>query len=179
MKIIYILCIIGLLWYLGCNQAATQIQKNDSSESLILVNKPMNIENKEQSYSTILVNLYTLTLKNIDGKCTLVYKNERKKTNQEEESLSLDIAPPCEFIRMPGTLEPLYYTYGKKTKQHVLIVVGGPPHAVHKDQFQPNGCGTHIQRIVIFDYQIKLGNKTISSGAYCPSAGIDEVFFAT
>jgi hypothetical protein len=153
-------------FFLGCNQLTVQTQKTEKTEI---------------AYSTVSVNLFSLTLKNIDGKCVLFYKNERTNSAQIENNIPVGIDAPCEFIRMPGTTKTLSYEYGKKKKLHVVMVTGGTPdpNSVNADKLQPQGCGTSLQRIIISDDEIKTGRKSENVGTYCPSGGIDEVFFAT
>jgi len=174
MKIFSILCFVFLFSCSNYRESEVQTDKVENEKKII---QP---ENKEQTYSTVSVNQFSMTLKNINGKCVLFYKNERKNNGQEEKNIPVDIDAPCEFIRMPGTIEPLSYTYGKKIKKQIVMVTGGKPDptSINWDKFQPQGCGTSLQKLIIFEDQIKTGEKSENVGTYCPSAGIDEVFFA-
>jgi hypothetical protein len=42
----------------------------------------------------------------------------------------------------------------------------------------PNGCGTLLQKIRVFENRIELGSPPEENAVYCPTAGLDEKFFA-
>jgi hypothetical protein len=129
-------------------------------------------------YARVLVNGFTLSLKLHNGKCVLYYKTEGNDGGEKSEIL--DIAPPCNFVREPQREAPLVYTYGEAaSSKHVVVVTGGPPKPGVKDKFQPDGCGTEIQAVGVFDREVKIMQRgDAGAGAVCPSGGLDETFYA-
>lgn len=175
MKIHSLLYIFVFLFGISCNRSSNQIQNVQVAET----NQP--IEVKEEIYSTVSVKNYSMTLKNLDGKCVLFYKNEQIKSENSEGSFALDFAAPCEFIRSPGDSEKvLFYTYGKTEKVSIIMITGGSTSSEFplKDRLQPQGCGTETQKIRIFDNKIEKGNSDKSYTPICPTIGVDEVFYA-
>lgn len=175
MKFLSFLCIFVFLFGISCNQTSNQIQNIQVTEI------PQPTQVKEETYSTVSVKNYSLTLKNLDGKCVLFYKNETIKGENAEGNFALDFAAPCEFIRLPGDSEKvLFYTYGKTEKVSIIMITGGSTSSEFplKDRLQPQGCGTETQKIRIFDNKIEKGNSDKSYTPICPTIGVDEVFYA-
>ncbi len=164
MKTLSILSALVLLSCVAANKTTTQVPSGDDIE---------------QTYSTVSMNKFSLTLRNSDGKCVLSYIKVESSQNQPPSSIELSMDSPCEFVRKPGRqTEPLYYVYGSK---YIVMIVGGPPDRTQKDQFQPQGCGTEIQAVRIIGERVEVSER-IEHGFYsavCPSEGLDEVFFAT
>lgn len=173
MKFLSLLCFLVFLVVISCNQA--------SNQNLQVAETPQPTQVKEETYSTVSVKNYSLTLKNLDGKCVLFYKNVRKTDENSEGNFALDFAAPCEFIRLPVDSEKAqFYTYGKTEKVSIVMVTGGwtTSELPLKDRLQPQGCGTETQKIRIFDDRIEKGENRKSHMPICPSAGLDEVFYA-
>lgn len=175
MKILRLLYIFTVLFSFSCNRSL-----HPTRNEQVAAITPLN-EIKEETYSTVSVKNYSLTLKNLDGKCVLFYKNVGKKDENSEGNFALDFAAPCEFIRLPGDSEKaLFYTYGKTEKVSILMVTGGSINSEFplKDKLQPQGCGTETQKIRIFDNKIEKGESGKSHTPICPTTGVDEVFYA-
>lgn len=124
---------------------------------------------------------FHLSLIEKDGGCVLDYTNDGKSREPDRKLIKLEIAAPCNFIRKPGkTSEVMRFLYGKTPERTVIMIVGGPPDSSQKDEFLPNGCGTQLQAVRIFDERIEVSGIVIP-GFYsttCPSEGLDEDFFA-
>lgn len=173
MKIIKILIVLLLTSNIGCNDSLN-IDRNLEISDLSQLK-----EDTKQMDSTFLVKGFSLALKNIDGNCVLSYRKGQVESNNMQGNIQLDIAAPCEFVRKPGAIEePSFRTYGTKSKVTVGIVTGGRPHPRFADIFQPQGCGTEIQKILIYEDKIAFDKPLKSLEVVCPSEGLEEVFFA-
>lgn len=131
-------------------------------------------------YAAVSINNFALTLKKQRRDCVLSYKNERENGG-EEKSEVLDIAPPCNFIRQSKSNEVNVYSYGKTPAIHIVMIAGGPVFPGSEgDKFQPEGCGTEIQGVVVSDGGIEIGHRSdVGAGQVCPSGALEEVFYAT
>ena len=137
------------------------------------------VKNVDEVFASTHVGAFSLSLKSVKGYCALSYRVFGAGNEELEHTLNLAMTSPCEFIRDPDTLEPMFYTFKKGSKKvTVLIVTGGPPDAKERDKFLPLGCGTQQQRILVFESTIELGPPAQEFSTRCPSAGLDEVFFA-
>lgn len=167
MKTIVIL--IGF-FFVSCFNA---VQKEVASRE---VNDP-----KEEIYSELSLATGKLTLLNREGRCTLVYEPKIDHENRGKTETDINMMAPCNFIRQPKSNEdPLYYVYGKGAeKRTVFLITGGPPDPSAKDRFQPNGCGTVLAKVRVFENRVELVRSGEIGYPICPSYGSDEVFFGT
>jgi hypothetical protein len=126
-------------------------------------------------YSTIAVGNFVLTLVRIQDRCTLRYKGE----DDVEKSLDVGIGAPCEFIwtsREDKKLQTYTYLTGVDKRTAVLIT-GGPPDPYVKDALQPNGCGTALAKLRVFDNRIELAWSGFNGTPICPTRPVEEVMF--
>jgi hypothetical protein len=134
------------------------------------------------SYISMNVNGFDVSLENERGSCSLVYSRKNDYPRIESKRIVLDMEAPCHFIQYEG--KPQFYEYGKgKVKFKVFIVVGGPtdPKFPRGDDLMTKGCGTLLQKILIYSDRIRVDFPAFSPGAapHCPSVGMEEVWYAT
>ena len=114
-----------------------------------------------------------------DGRCIYVsYGAELNSQEPEVRRLSLDLPPPCEFVRNEaGAAETFAYLEDDKQSDFwVIMVVGGPVDSTRSDQYMRTGCGTQIQAIKA-RYQ-SLTKSPIGTGiTVCPSEGVREKIY--
>lgn len=163
---------------LGCSlESGNLVNTASSTRQSDSANQP-DSKTDGQVKSTARIEKLTLSIGRAAQTCVVSYREE---SSDREQGIVLDLAPPCEFMRNPATLVPLSYSYGKKTKKHVLIVSGGPPDETVTDQFMPQGCGTEFQAISIVDSKVRISKKVGQEGGistHCPSGGLDEMYFS-
>ncbi|MCC7308921.1 MAG: hypothetical protein IT173_15260 [Acidobacteria bacterium] len=63
-------------------------------------------------------------------------------------------------------------------RRTVLLVTGGKPDPKVKDEYQPNGCGTAVAKLRVFNDRVELASSGENGPPICPSSVVDEVFFA-
>ncbi|HYJ89677.1 MAG TPA: hypothetical protein VEV84_00080 [Pyrinomonadaceae bacterium] len=137
-----------------------------------------------ETYATTNINGFEISLRNEGGQCVLFFSRSSKSRSYSDKRAPLDMAAPCNFIHRSGSDELEFFEFGDKAFRYkIFIVVGGPPDPEFpdlKDRFMPNGCGTSVQKILIYDDRIRIDYPAFrQSPPYCPSEPIDEVFFAT
>lgn len=117
---------------------------------------------------------------NSNGKCLMTYSVTQHGLPESGE-IVLDMESPCNFIHL-GIEKLQSYEYGKDPfKYKIFIVTGGRPEEpiIRSDQLQPKGCGSRIQKILIYPDRMRVEFPAAIGGAWCPSEPIDEVMFAT
>ncbi len=138
-------------------------------------------------YVTTIVNDMELTLRNENGRCVLAYKPKRQYGPQGfgQNTVHLDMEAPCNFIRVSNVLdEPRTYSPIKNDpfKRKIMLIVGGSPDPEFpppSDRFMPNGCGSWMQKITVFEHIVRVDFPAFSGPNRCPTSGADEVEFAT
>lgn len=125
---------------------------------------------------------FDISLRSDKGQCVFYYSRTGKFDPFTDKRIPLDMEAPCNFVHLSGREEVQSYEYGKAPfKYKIIIAVGGPADTEfpnRHDRFLPNGCGTKIQKILIYADRVRVdfpsGKTTV-----CPAEPIDEVFFAT
>lgn len=143
---------------------------------------PPTVNEVPESYVSMNVNGFDVSLENEKGTCTLVYSRLDGYPRIEGKKIAMDMEAPCNFIHYKGS--PQFYEYGReRVRFKVFIVVGGPTDANYPkgDDLMPKGCGTLLQRIMIYSDRIRIDFPSFSPGAApkCPSVGMEEVWYAT
>jgi hypothetical protein len=138
--------------------------------------------NATDDKSGTIVDNFSMRLKNREGRCILIYSAASKTTHETEVTADTGIAAPCEFIRQPGgDHKPMSYSYQTgQNRRSVLLITGGKPEPSIKDQYQPGGCGTSLQKIRVFSNRIEVDETPLGppGPARCPSTGADEMEFS-
>jgi hypothetical protein len=117
---------------------------------------------------------YKLRLEEYKGKCALKYEGVHSG------QISMDLVPPCEFVRESDG-SPQHFEYKNKkrsagSKFSALLVVGGPIDTSRTDSYMRDGCGTKAQAVSVAAKSVVLG--AVGSGALiCPSDSLDEKMF--
>ena len=134
-----------------------------------------------QTYYEGKIDAFHVELRDIEGRCVLTYLKKDSTGDGGPTDLEVGMTAPCNFIRARWKeFEPQSYTYQTSmNKRKVLLVTGGTPDSVVKDEFQPNGCGTWLAKIRFFDDRIEIARTGSNGPPWCPSEAADEVFFAT
>jgi hypothetical protein len=132
-----------------------------------------------------VVDKFTLRLSEEERRCVLRY---RLKDEEAWKKADMGMEAPCDFVgRRIKKNPPQQYVFNEGANRvTVLLVTGGPPHAIFKDEFMPNGCGTRIEKVRVYSDRVEVEpslnhNDSPSSepSPYCPSNPLDDVFFAT
>lgn len=137
----------------------------------------------EDSFS-VRIGKFALRLNHVDSRCVVEASSDEVKTKQ----IDTNMRGPCDFIGR--RIKPLFaqtYDFGEgQDKVTVLLVTGGPAHPRFRDNFMPEGCGTRLAKVRVYDDRIEVqraseaDESTVTEPvAYCPSNPLDEVFFAT
>lgn len=115
-----------------------------------------------------------LKLEERDGKCQLLYEGRTKG------EITLDVPPPCEFVR-DHTGKAQHYQYKRKRNAgtyDVIIVVGGVKNKHRSDKLMADGCPTQYQAV-------SLSSRGVATGVLgslwiaCPTEGLDEKVFGS
>lgn len=134
-----------------------------------------------QTYYEGNIDPFHVGLREIEGRCVLSYFDRHSTDRNGNKDLEVGMAAPCNFIRGSWIeYKPLLYTYltGER-KVTVLLVTGGTPDPSIRDKFQPKGCGTALQKILVYADRIStVWTGTHNGPPWCPSSGADEVYFA-
>lgn len=94
---------------------------------------------------------------------------------------------PCDFIGRKIKVDPPQkYKANRGAKQvTILLVSGGRPYPLFKDEFMPSGCGTQLTKVRVYADRVSVESMgqpiDVSQpelSANCPSNPMDEVFFA-
>ena len=136
---------------------------------------------------SVEVDDFAVSIKIMDGRCAVSYRRP-DAPDAAARTLPTRIAPPCEFIQQgPHSTTPLFYSYGRgKKRVTVLMVTGGFPDASLKDPLQPDGCGTELQKVLVFGDRVEVRedehyeNNNVPPSerfGFCPTHGLDEVWF--
>ncbi len=158
----------------GCSLSQSPLRPSGQLESRVL-----------SGYSAIHdVGGFQLRLAWSSTDCRL---EERNGNDTVWNSRSLGMRGPCEFIHLARSDKPQTVTIGQnRTRRIILMVIGGPPHPVHRDPLMPDGCGTVSARVFVYSHHIAIDpadprdlELKIEPDALCPSYPRDEVFFVT
>jgi len=119
---------------------------------------------------------YQFKLEEREGKCDLVYEG-----HHHNGTITLDIAPPCEFLREPkGKVQHHRYWNRKHSNGGfylVMIVIGGPSDKQKSHPLMKDGCATQFQTVSLSSRGVVTGS--VDTGmVVCPLDGLDEVSFS-
>lgn len=124
----------------------------------------------------VAVGSYKFTIQEREGKCELVYEGSQKGT------ITLDIPPPCEFLRDHTGKAQRHRYWNPKSPNGgpflVIIVIGGPPDKNRSHPLMKDGCATQIQSVSLSARGVVAGDAS-KDFVVCPLEGLDEVVFAT
>jgi len=124
----------------------------------------------------VAVGSYKFTIQEREGKCELVYEGSQKGT------ITLDIPPPCEFLRDHTGKAQRHRFWNRKTRNGgpflVIIVIGGPPDKNRSHPLMKDGCATQVQAVSLSSRGVVAGDVS-KDIVVCPLEGLDEPFFAT
>jgi hypothetical protein len=165
-----LLALTIVLLLMSCHKAA--------QDSIIV---PPVVDVTDEIYAEVAIETGTVRLVNHDGECSLQYDRKGNSSGKNDQLTDIGIEAPCNFVRNPGgDRAPNFYTWQKgRNRRTVFLIVGGPPDPSKKDEFMPNGCGTRLAKIRVFDDRVELVRAGGIDDANCPSWGMDEVDFAT
>lgn len=165
MKLLSLPVVLGMFLCTGCQQP----QENLESTPVV----------EPKTYFEGRIEGFNIRLHDVQNRCTLTYAPVGSSADVADLDIGMDA--PCDFIRASWKeFKPLIYTYGKDAKRvTVLLITGGPPaDPTIKDEFQPDGCGTWMAKVLVFSNRIELEKSGWNGPPWCPSSGADEVMFA-
>jgi hypothetical protein len=140
-----------------------------------------NLAKKEEVVSWVKAGIYHLALVDRDGHCTLLHRKKDEAGREVLEEMDLRISAPCDFVRASWkNYEPLSYVYRKGSdRRTVFLITGGRPDPKVNDEFQPDGCGTALSKIRVFNNRVEVAWASQDGPPVCPSGGMEEVNFGT
>ena len=165
---------------LSCNVLSNLDRKQDSRPALPQVNKtPSGIAPDLSAPGYAKVDRYELELRAVGEKCVLRYSSD-----YDNGEILMDVPSPCEFVRKVGSGEAGFFKYRHPNGTYfaALLVTAGPVHPTISDKLMPQGCGTQLQGIHVFDYRVTLQEKSSADDGLpvmCPTSGADESMFGS
>ncbi len=115
-----------------------------------------------------------LTLISKNGTCVLQSIASSKTTK-----FTLQLKPPCYFLRDRKTKNLDYYTYPRLDADFVVIMFGNP---ISDEERKTRGlkkddvCGSTAQGMIILNNNVRISEK-VSTGLSCTDGGHDEKDF--
>lgn len=173
--------LIGIAWISGLwsTPLSAQVRHTKQEAGNIIGERASSLTVIDKFQTDFTVHGMYIKLVERAGKCTLLYNAK----NGERRELDMDMIAPCNIVRNSRTGDPRYYTYGKgKDHRSVVLVVGGEPSKEFphvKDRYMPNGCGTSLTKIYIYDGSVKVAWSGYNGPPSCPTTGFDEIQFAS
>lgn len=116
-----------------------------------------------------------LSLVSKNGSCVLSSIAASKTTE-----FTLNLNPPCYFLRDGDTDKLKYYTYPRLDADFVVIVFGNPLSDDERKTWNLKDdriCGGVAQGIIILNNDIRISEKVLSGGRTCTDGGHDEKDF--